>query len=143
MSYPRDLDEYDDEDLQEELDRRAELKKKGLCTYCKRKVTASACRFPERHKAGKNGKGGKIKTPVLVIGDTAYELSEAFCEGALAYHARVPYNVGNPYNDEDDRAEEWNDGHTIASSDKDDNCGVEFTKEQAEKALAVAKKRRL
>lgn len=143
MSYPRDLDEYDDEELKEELERRAELVKKKLCTYCERKVTAAACRFPERHKAGKGGKGGKIKTPVLVIGDTAYELSEAFCEGALAYHARVPYNVGNPYNDEDDRAEEWNDGHTIAGGDKDDNCGVEFTKKQAEKALAVAKKRRL
>lgn len=143
MSYPRDLDEYDDEELKDELARRAELTKKKLCTYCKRAVTASACRFPERHKAGKNGKGGKIETPVLVIGDTAYELTEAFCEGALACYARVPYNVGNPYSDEDDRHEEWNYGHEIAGADKEDNCGVEFTKEQAEKALAVAKKRRL
>lgn len=140
MSYPRDLDEYDTEELQTELERRAKLRKKGLCSYCKRAVTASACRFPERHKAAKSG---KIKTPELVVGDTAYELTEAFCEGALACYARVPYNVGNPYNDEDERAEEWNSGHTIAGADKEDNCGVEFTKEQAEKALAVAKKRRL
>ena len=110
------------------------MAKKGRCTYCNRLVTASACRFPERHK-------GKIETPEIVVGDTSYELTEAFCEGAIALHNRVPWNVGNPYHEDDDRHEQWSDGHGIASGDEDES--VKFTKKQAEKALAVAKKRRL
>lgn len=133
MTYPRSLDEYGDDELKAELERRAKLKKDGRCTYCERSTTSSACRFPERHS-----KKGRSKPPVLVIGDTSYELTQAFCEGALSYHYDVPYNTGNPYDDDDDRHEEWSNGHEIASEHDE-----KFTEAKARKALAAAKKRRL
>lgn len=137
MSYPRELEEYDDEELKAEIERRGEAAKKKLCSYCNRKITASACRFPERHK----GKRVHRDEPRLVIGDTAYTLTEAFCEGAIAYHHGVPWNVGNPYHEDDDRHEQWSDGHGIASGDEDEK--VKFTEAQAKKALKAARKRRL
>lgn len=136
MTYAKDLDEYDTQELEAELKRRAKLTKKGRCTYCKKSVDAPACRFPERHS-----KKSKIKTPEIVVGDTIYELTEAFCLGAIAFHNDVPYNVGNPYDDEDDRNQEWSDGHGIASGDEEQ--GVSFSLERAEKALKEARARRL
>lgn len=53
MSYPKDLDEYDDEELMEELDKRAVRRKRGICDYCGQKFEAPSCRFPHRHKAPK------------------------------------------------------------------------------------------
>lgn len=36
MSYPKDLDEYTDEELKRELARRERCKKEGRCSYCGR-----------------------------------------------------------------------------------------------------------
>lgn len=47
MSYPKDLDEYSNKELQDELDRRAKYAKQGKCTYCRHLYT---CRFPGRHR---------------------------------------------------------------------------------------------
>lgn len=51
MSYSIGLDEYRESVLQEELERRAALREKGLCDYCERAIeVTSSCKFPERHK---------------------------------------------------------------------------------------------
>lgn len=49
MSYPRDLDEYADYELVEELDRRARLRMNNFCTYCGQAAVTPPCKFPERH----------------------------------------------------------------------------------------------
>lgn len=50
MSYPRDLDEYSENELLEEIERRRTVRERGLCDYCGRKPTTSPCKFPERHR---------------------------------------------------------------------------------------------
>lgn len=48
MSYPMELDEYPDNQLQHELDRRAKLRRLGCCGYCGRTSDAhhaAPCRF--------------------------------------------------------------------------------------------------
>ena len=52
MSYPKGLDEYTEDELQAELDRRANLQSCGVCDYCGRAPDTPACKFPERHNAG-------------------------------------------------------------------------------------------
>jgi len=49
MGYPLDLDEISDEKLLGELQRRASLRIRGLCTYCERPGKTSTCKFPDRH----------------------------------------------------------------------------------------------
>ena len=50
MSYPKDLDEYTDDELKDELGRRKQLMLKGLCTYCNRPGETPTCKFPDRHR---------------------------------------------------------------------------------------------
>lgn len=50
MSYPRDLDEYTDEELATEILLRAARRYLGTCDYCSRfKDQGEPCRFPRRH----------------------------------------------------------------------------------------------
>lgn len=55
MSYPRGLDEYSDDELRSELDRRDRARRAGRCDYCGGwlgQPTASgheSCRFPTSH----------------------------------------------------------------------------------------------
>lgn len=55
MSYPRDLDEYTDDELQGEINRRSICVARGFCSYCggnlRENTTSgwSSCRFPDRH----------------------------------------------------------------------------------------------
>lgn len=50
MTYPKDLDEYDDEALQGELNRRREALARGICPYCGRRGDIlPACRQPALH----------------------------------------------------------------------------------------------
>ena len=49
MSYPKDLDEYDDEQLLEELRRRYDARKAGRCDYCGRTKKLKSCRYEARH----------------------------------------------------------------------------------------------
>ena len=49
MSYPKDLDEYTDNELTHELQRRMRLRERGLCDYCGRTDVTPTCKFPERH----------------------------------------------------------------------------------------------
>jgi hypothetical protein len=51
MSYPLDLDEYSEDRLRKELNDREADRRKGLCDYCKRSPSDTACRFPDRHHA--------------------------------------------------------------------------------------------
>ncbi|MGD9749416.1 MAG: hypothetical protein AB7W59_00310 [Acidimicrobiia bacterium] len=51
MGYPKDLDEYSEDQLKGELERRAGLRAKGLCDYCGRPPSEPACRFQGRHHA--------------------------------------------------------------------------------------------
>ena len=45
MSSLRDLDEYEDEELERELERRRRARSKGLCDYCLRRMdTTPTCR---------------------------------------------------------------------------------------------------
>lgn len=54
MSYTRDLDEYMEHELVNELNRRKELQKKGLCDYCGRDGTTQSCKFHDRHQIAVN-----------------------------------------------------------------------------------------
>lgn len=49
MSYPKDLDEYTEAQLQEELARREDVRAQGRCDYCGGLQTETSCKFPERH----------------------------------------------------------------------------------------------
>lgn len=53
MSYPIDLDEYTDRQLNDEIVRRAKLKAEGRCDYCGRLGDMPTCRFTERHSRAK------------------------------------------------------------------------------------------
>lgn len=49
MGYPRDLDEYTEEELLEELAQRKKLRAEGKCDYCQRAGGTPPCKFTERH----------------------------------------------------------------------------------------------
>ena len=49
MGYPKSLEEYTDEQIVNELERRAAAIRAGQCTYCDRPQDAEVCRFAERH----------------------------------------------------------------------------------------------
>ena len=49
VSYPRDLDEFTEEELREKLARREECRARGVCDYCEKNGNAPKCRFPRRH----------------------------------------------------------------------------------------------
>lgn len=62
MSYPMDLDEYDEQRLIAELVRRATARANGKCDYCTYPMGEptprgyASCRFPDRH----NGMGAPL-----------------------------------------------------------------------------------
>mgnify|MGYP003402888157 CR=1 FL=1 len=49
MGYFKSLDEYTENQLQEELNRRKGCQQLGVCDYCLRKPETPICMFPERH----------------------------------------------------------------------------------------------
>lgn len=49
MGYHKDLDEYEEVTLQDEIHRRKILQDQGLCDYCERKPDTRVCKFPDRH----------------------------------------------------------------------------------------------
>lgn len=61
MGFPRDLDEYPTKTLLAELKKRRKARREGRCDYCDRPVSASACKFPERHVLMK-----EVKEPLLL-----------------------------------------------------------------------------
>lgn len=52
MSYPKDIDEYTDFELQIEMETRKNRRAAGLCDYCNRPPETPACKFPARHALG-------------------------------------------------------------------------------------------
>lgn len=50
MSYPRDLDEYSDDELEAERQRRVKLRARGQCPYCRQDFEDPPCRHPEQHR---------------------------------------------------------------------------------------------
>ena len=51
MSYPKDLDEYEDHVLSAELRRRERQRKAGLCDYCGKPPTDPVCKVGwQRHQ---------------------------------------------------------------------------------------------
>jgi hypothetical protein len=54
MGYSMDLEDYDERELNHELERRRKMREQGLCDYCARKPDTSSCRFPDRHRAKSN-----------------------------------------------------------------------------------------
>ena len=95
MGYPRDLDEYSEEELAEEVRQRATLRAQGKCDYCKGTDLNRPCRFPDRHRLlhaeapTKEGLEPKMKLVlwlrdhVPVLEEVARELKLALpkCEG--------------------------------------------------------------
>lgn len=73
MSYPKDLDEYTDIELQSEVTRRLIAGNAGLCNYCSTplreptKMGWSSCVFPERHGMEKG------HVPHLVLGAVRWD----------------------------------------------------------------------
>lgn len=55
MSYAYTLDEYPESRLREELQRRENLQRRGLCDYCGRPSDTPTCKEHERHQAAQNG----------------------------------------------------------------------------------------
>lgn len=53
MSYPRDLEEYNEHELMTELERRRRLHAEGKCDYCGRRGDTNPCRFEHRHLAAR------------------------------------------------------------------------------------------
>ena len=53
MGYPRDLEEMREEELREEIKRREQAHRDGLCDYCNHSPAEPTCRFPERHQKAK------------------------------------------------------------------------------------------
>lgn len=51
MGYPVNLDEYEEWQLEAEIDRRRKLRAKGLCDYCERSIGAGSrpCKMTDRH----------------------------------------------------------------------------------------------
>lgn len=49
MGYPKDLDEYNEDELARELQRRDRVRARGHCDYCDRLPSAPPCKFPWRH----------------------------------------------------------------------------------------------
>ena len=49
MSYPKDLDEYTEDQLREELARRQSLRDENLCDYCGQPGNSPLCRMRDRH----------------------------------------------------------------------------------------------
>lgn len=50
MSYPRDLDDYSESELEAELKRRDRLRKAGKCDYCRTVPNGeTSCSRPGRH----------------------------------------------------------------------------------------------
>lgn len=63
MSYHKDLDEYFEEDLENEIARRRQARRTRLCDYCGRAQSVEPpCKFPRRHR-------GLIERPVDEIAD--------------------------------------------------------------------------
>jgi hypothetical protein len=52
VGYPRDLEEMTDEELTAEIVRRSELRKDGLCAYCKQPFATGRCKI---HEVGTTG----------------------------------------------------------------------------------------
>lgn len=50
MSYPKDIDDYEDKDLLAELALRAMRRERGVCDYCRRFSNDPPCKFPARHR---------------------------------------------------------------------------------------------
>lgn len=53
MSYHKDLDEYTEQQLKNELERRRSLRDEGKCDYCQQLGNTTDCKFPERHAVAK------------------------------------------------------------------------------------------
>lgn len=53
MSYMMDIDEYQEESLQRELDMRKRERERGLCDYCHRGPRTKPCRMTDRHNDGR------------------------------------------------------------------------------------------
>lgn len=51
MGYAKELDEYTDEELAAEMQRRAEHAMEGRCSYCTRSGVEPPCRYPQIHNA--------------------------------------------------------------------------------------------
>lgn len=49
MGYFKELDEFEELELNTELNRRRVLREQGLCDYCKRPNHTKPCKFPFRH----------------------------------------------------------------------------------------------
>lgn len=50
MSYPTDLDEYEDREIIQEFARRAKLAEEHKCSYCGKPYGSEPiCKFPHRH----------------------------------------------------------------------------------------------
>ena len=64
MGYPRDLDDYTEEELNAELARRQASRRRGLCDYCGRvPQSTEACSKPERHRAVQQLFGDFVPSP--------------------------------------------------------------------------------
>lgn len=72
------------------------------------------CRRKNADKAARGVSDGGLARNIIVFGDTAYEVSQAYAEGVIACrHGSVRFDA-SPYPQGDERAEEWLNGYSNA-----------------------------
>ncbi len=57
-----------------------------------------------------------MKTNRILCGDTVYDITPAYRDGARAMRAGIPYNLGNPFRSGSRKHDDWNIGHTHEST---------------------------
>ena len=75
MGYPKGLDEYDEDELRQELHRRQQAQIAGICDYCGRRPATSSCRFPERHRRT-TGLGASLDELTKLSAELEHETEE-------------------------------------------------------------------
>lgn len=94
MSYPRDLDEYSDEELREEIARREDCRARGVCDYCGKNGNAPKCRFKNRHP---NRERKQAKASAFEIANTCNACGKQMERGAvMVCHACAGKRVLHP-----------------------------------------------
>jgi len=88
VSYQKDLDEYTEEQLNNELTRRKKLRQRGRCDYCERVPATPPCRFSYRHR-------DERITPPVTAGVVYINAVPAFGSGRLAELSHNPHFAGD------------------------------------------------
>ena len=89
MSYPRDLEDYSDVELAEEIMRRARNRAIDRCDYCGKTDESPACKYPQRHTTRRDP--SMLVRPLTEAGAITQAISVLQHLGLL--HLEQPFEV--------------------------------------------------